>query len=258
MSEAAALVAGLENRAATVPARAALHLAAGEPAAAAAILRRRLRELERVALEAAPLLELLCEAEVAQGDAGAALATARDLAALAPEGTNVIAARGDRALGRALVATGDAEAAVARLERALERFAAHEMPLEAARTRVLLARAAAPTEREPAIADLRAALAAFEELGAARDADAAAALLRSLGVRAARSGPKGTGGLTKREREVLALLGEGLSNREIAERLFLTRKTVENHVASVLFKLDLSGRAQAAAYAVRHPDPAPN
>ena len=57
---------------------------------------------------------------------------------------------------------------------------------------------------------------------------------------------------------MLALLGEGLSNREIAERLFLTRKTVENHVASVLFKLDLSGRAQAAAYAVRHPDPAPN
>ena len=63
--------------------------------------------------------------------------------------------------------------------------------------------------------------------------------------------------LTRREREVLALLGEGLTNRQIAERLVVAPKTAENHVASVLFKLDLTGRAQAAAYAVRHLDAAP-
>jgi DNA-binding NarL/FixJ family response regulator len=107
-------------------------------------------------------------------------------------------------------------------------------------------------EPEAAVAQARGALASFEQLGAARDADAAAAFLRTLGVKAARLGPRGVGLLTNRELEVVALLGEGLSNPQMAERLFLSRKTVENHVASVLSKLKLSGRAEAAAYAIRH------
>jgi DNA-binding NarL/FixJ family response regulator len=131
------------------------------------------------------------------------------------------------------------------------RLTSLEMPLETERTRLLLARALAGEAREVATAEAKRALAGFERLGAARDADAAAAFLRSLGVKAARTGPKGFGVLTKREREVLELLGEGLSNPEIAERLVVSRKTVEHHVARVLSKLDLHGRAEAAAYAVR-------
>jgi len=126
------------------------------------------------------------------------------------------------------------------------------MPFEAAKTRLLIATALAELAREAAIAEARAALAGLEELGAGPGADAAAALLRSLGVKAARSGPKGIGLLTKRELEVLELLGEGLSNPAIAERLFITRKTAEHHVGSVLSKLDLASRSQATAYAVRH------
>ena len=50
---------------------------------------------------------------------------------------------------------------------------------------------------------------------------------------------------------MLALLGDGLSNRAIAERLFISQKTAQHHVAAVLFKLDLANGAQAAAYAIR-------
>ncbi|HEY7037151.1 MAG TPA: LuxR C-terminal-related transcriptional regulator [Thermomicrobiales bacterium] len=59
-------------------------------------------------------------------------------------------------------------------------------------------------------------------------------------------------GLTPREREVLALLAAGLSDREIAAALFVSRHTVSNHVASILGKLGAPSRAAAAAYAVRH------
>ncbi len=57
--------------------------------------------------------------------------------------------------------------------------------------------------------------------------------------------------LTPREREVLRLLALGLSNDEIAERLFITKRTVQNHVSNVYGKLDLDSRAEAVLYAIR-------
>lgn len=57
--------------------------------------------------------------------------------------------------------------------------------------------------------------------------------------------------LTEQERNVLDLIGEGLSNREIAQRLFLAEKTIKNHVTSVLAKLGMQRRTQAAAWIVR-------
>jgi len=75
--------------------------------------------------------------------------------------------------------------------------------------------------------------------------------MRSLGARG-RAGPRGLGVLSRRETEVLRLLGEGLSNREIAARLFISPKTAEHHVSRIYGKLGLKSRAEAAAYAVRN------
>ena len=58
--------------------------------------------------------------------------------------------------------------------------------------------------------------------------------------------------LTKRELEVLSLITEGLSNQEIAERLFITIKTVKTHVSNILSKLEVSDRTQATIYAFKH------
>ena len=58
-------------------------------------------------------------------------------------------------------------------------------------------------------------------------------------------------GLSPREREVLALIAQGRTNREIGERLFISQKTVGVHVGNILSKLDVSGRVEAAAVAIR-------
>jgi DNA-binding CsgD family transcriptional regulator len=60
-----------------------------------------------------------------------------------------------------------------------------------------------------------------------------------------------TFGLSRREREVLALIAEGRTNREIGERLFISQKTVGVHVGNILSKLRVSGQVEAAAVSIR-------
>jgi DNA-binding CsgD family transcriptional regulator len=258
LEESERLVEGLADHPAGGVALASILLAQGEPADAAAILRDRTRDLAGRGMELAVPLELLVEAELALGAEDAAADAARRLAELADRlRFEAIVARGERASARVRMACGDRGAAREHFARACAGFRRLDMPLEAARARLGLARALAGDEPGTAIAEARIALAAFEELGAARDADAAAATLRRLGVAAARAGrrsPRALGELTDREVEVLRLMGEGLSNREIADRLVIARKTAEHHVARVLRKLGLRSRAEAAAVAVRSLD----
>lgn len=75
-------------------------------------------------------------------------------------------------------------------------------------------------------------------------------VLRDVGT--GEPAPDAARNLTRRELDVLAHVAEGLSNREIAERLVLSPETVKSHVAAILDKLDLSDRTQAAVYAVRN------
>jgi DNA-binding CsgD family transcriptional regulator len=251
LEDAERLLAGLEDYPATVYARAALLLAKGSPKAATSLVRRRLRDLDEEHRERAALADLLVAALVAGGDRRNLAVRLDEVAALPGVDATLVAAYRHRVLGRCKAALGE-RSAVEDFEAALSVFGSLDMTYECGRTRLLLAQVLAVDDAETAVADARVALACFEQLGAARYADAAAAVLRSLGVRSPRTGPKGLGVLTQREREILTLLGEGLANRDIAARLFISRKTVEHHVASVLSKLGLGGRAEAAAYAAHH------
>ncbi|MGH3130767.1 MAG: helix-turn-helix domain-containing protein, partial [Gaiellaceae bacterium] len=86
------------------------------------------------------------------------------------------------------------------------------------------------------------------ELGADAEAERARRLLdASAGVGGRFALPE----VTSREREVLRLLAEGLTNRQIAERLVVSEHTVHRHVTNILRKLDLPSRTAAAAHAVR-------
>jgi DNA-binding NarL/FixJ family response regulator len=152
--------------------------------------------------------------------------------------------------GRLAAASGD-PAARGWFRVAVDGYADAQLPLESACSQLELAEVLANDLPDVARAEAKAALDCFVRLQATRYIDSAAALLRSLGLRVAPTRTVGVAALTSRETEVLELLGHGLSNPEIAERLFISRKTVEHHVANVLSKLGLRSRSEAAAYAVR-------
>jgi DNA-binding CsgD family transcriptional regulator len=108
----------------------------------------------------------------------------------------------------------------------------------------------------PDDAELRAALAVLDDLGAQATAAAARRRMRELGMTSIPRGPRpatraAPAGLTGREQEVLALLSEGLSDREISRRLFISERTVHHHVSAVLSKIGVTSRTAAAREAAR-------
>jgi DNA-binding NarL/FixJ family response regulator len=245
IEEAEEALVGYGGSPTAVRADAAIRLARGEAAAAVTLLDRQLSLISRSGLLAVPLLAQLVEAQLANGDEGART-TAAELESLAAQTGNVrVTAIATAAAGRVALATA-APKAIELLERGAELFGRLRMPYEEARTRLELATALRNRQGVLAVVEARSALEAFERLGARNESDRAAAMLRDLGVRG-RTGPKDVGLLTEREQEVLHLLAQGLTNREIGSRLFLSAKTVEHHVGAILHKLGVKTRTEAAA-----------
>ena len=251
LEEAEQLLAGFEELPEAAHGIAHLHLVRGEGALAAAVIHRRLNRIGDDNVLAAPFLAMLVEVQVAQGDLEGAESSAGRLGRIAhASGIDRVGAMTDLARGRVAFARGSSDA-VGALEAALAMFSSAGMSVDSARARLELARALEADQPEVAIAEARTALAEFERVGAPRDADAAAELLRRHGVRG-RTGPKDVGLLTRREHQVLLLVAEGLTNAEIAARLYLSTKTVGHHVSSVLAKLQVKTRGEAGAWATRN------
>jgi DNA-binding CsgD family transcriptional regulator len=119
--------------------------------------------------------------------------------------------------------------------------------LDALWTRLDLGAALAHTDRARSKEILRNIVQVAGQLGARPIAELAEKRLRALGVRTWQRSAVGDRVLTEREREIARLIAAGASNPEIAQRLFLSRKTVERHVSNVLRKVGVRNRAELAA-----------
>ncbi len=246
VDRALALIAQAEHHPIAVLARAAIALEQGDPEAASEGARRYLRLLGGAKTERAAGLELLAEAEAKAGMPHEAEAAARELHEIAQAAsTGPLRAAARQAAGHAAEAAGRLEDAREAFEDAVQLLAEARLPFESARARVALARTLRRLGRDDAARrELELAQAAFEELGAAGEERAASR------ERAQGTGAKGR--LTSREAEILVLVAQGLSNKQIAERLTLSDHTVHRHVANILVKLAVPSRAAAAAYATKH------
>ena len=250
LEEAARLIDETMDRVEIMGPRARLYLAQAKYDLAAAAARQALRQLSGDQLRAASLLLVLVEAELGGGKISAAEAAALQLQHIA-ESAEVAAAAAQAAvaLGKTAMAKEESELAVQRFAAGLAALG-DSYPLLRARLHLELARAYASNAQAETILNAEAALSIYQRLGAP-EAGQAAELLKAQGrtVTVASPPPTAMDVLSRREREVLPLLAKGLSNPAIAQRLVISPKTVEHHVSSILSKLGLRNRAEAAAFA---------
>jgi DNA-binding CsgD family transcriptional regulator len=226
------------------PGLALLRLAQRRGDAAASSIRRALSETSEP-LGRAGLLPACVEIMLAVGDQEEAHHASRELEEVSAghEG-GMLGAMVLQARGAVDVARGDALGALPVLRRAWQRWQELRAPYEAARTRVLVARACrALGDDDAAALELEAAREVFARLGAGPDLTRVDALTRA-------GGPAESHGLTPRELQVLRLVTTGESNRQIAETLVISEHTVARHLQNIFAKLGVSSRTAASSYAV--------
>jgi DNA-binding CsgD family transcriptional regulator len=150
---------------------------------------------------------------------------------------------------------GDRASGIGELERVLPDTVEAGLALEVIWTQLDLGRALVQDDRPRAAETFRQAASAAAELAAGTLVELAERELRSLGVRTWRRGHASTdlSALTEREYEVASLIAAGASNPEIAERLFLSRKTVERHVSNALAKVGVRNRTELATRLASRP-----
>jgi DNA-binding CsgD family transcriptional regulator/tetratricopeptide (TPR) repeat protein len=228
------------------PGLALLRLAQGRVDAAVAAIERAIDDA-RDRLSRTRLLPALVEIMLAATRAADARRAADELAGLAAGArTGVLGAVAAHARGAVLLAEGEPRAALEALHDACWAWQDMTAPYEAAEVRVLIAEACrAVGDVDAAEMELDAARAVFERLGA-RPA------LARLDELVARAAGHATPLVTARELEVLRLVAAGRTNREIAQALSISERTVERHLGNVFTKLDVPNRAAATAYAYDH------
>jgi len=131
------------------------------------------------------------------------------------------------------------------LDSAIAVFGAENMPYHQALARLALARLVGTDDPAAAMSEAATAARVFADLGAEP------ALRQANEILSGPATPRSRDGLSPREREVLQLLATGLTNQEIATRLFISPKTASVHVTHILTKLQLRNRSEAVAYALR-------
>jgi ATP/maltotriose-dependent transcriptional regulator MalT len=247
--EARALVADAGAHVLAPLVQAELSLEDDDPAGALGHATRYLRGLgDARPIEGAAALELLVPVQIRLGELSAAREAHHGLAEIADAvRTDPLRASERFAAGRLALAARDYDAGRTAFEDAVDLYLRSVMPFETAQARLELAHALAELDRPVTGAEhALAARTTFEQLGAERAARSADKLIGKLGGRRRIAN---RGGMTRREAEVLSLVAEGLSNRQIAERLVVSEHTVHRHLANIYARLGVSSRAAAVAVA---------